>query len=355
MNLIKQKSRSVFYVVGLSLFLLIIQVIMYGNFFKELRADSDAINDLSRIRGGIQRYTKLELSDRTAEAQALKSQIDSMLSDNLSKKQKTGLVGVSELYDLERLNKEWEELKLLVTAYQAAPSPDHLAALISKSEKCWEVADATVIRQQYILNKIAAYYRYFTLTFGLNLLAIILVLLLYKRYVHNNLAASAIHDSLTGIFNKGYFEEYLEYEIARAARKSLPFCLIMLDIDHFKLINDTYGHRRGDYALKTLAETVQNCKRNTDVLARVGGEEFLILLPDTKLPDAIQLAERIRKCVEKFPFEEIRKMTISLGVTEFKQTDHKESLLQRVDSAMYQAKENGRNRWEAIGGEEENE
>jgi diguanylate cyclase (GGDEF)-like protein len=177
-------------------------------------------------------------------------------------------------------------------------------------------------------------------------------MLLYKRYVHNSLAASAVHDSLTGIFNKGYFSEYLQYEIARAIRKQMPFSLIMLDIDHFKLVNDTYGHRRGDYALKTLAEVVRKSKRNADVLARIGGEEFILLLPDTRLSDASRLAERVRKSVEDFPFEEIGKLTVSLGVTEFTQTDNHESILKRVDSALYLAKANGRNRCEALGGEE---
>jgi diguanylate cyclase (GGDEF)-like protein len=354
MNFMKQKSRSVFYIVSLFLFLLIVQVILYGKFFEELKADTETIHDLSRIRGAIQRYTKLEISNRPTEAHAVEADIDNLIAVNLNKNKDVEKNEVPGLYDLNRLNTEWGELKSLIEAYHTDPIPI-LNAVTDKSEECWEIADANVIQQQYIVNKTTAYYKYFTLTFGLNLLVIVLVLLLYKRYVHNNLAASAIHDSLTGIFNKGYFEEYLEYEIARAARKNLPFCLVMLDIDHFKLVNDTYGHRRGDYALKALAEAIHTCKRNTDVLARIGGEEFIILLPDTKLPDAIQLAERIRKCVEQFPFEEIGNMTISLGVTEFKQTDHKERLLQRVDSAMYQAKENGRNRLESIGGGEENE
>jgi diguanylate cyclase (GGDEF)-like protein len=125
----------------------------------------------------------------------------------------------------------------------------------------------------------------------------------------------------------------------------------MLDIDHFKNVNDTYGHRRGDYALKTLAEVVLKSKRNADVLARIGGEEFVILLPDTALSDAGRIAERVRKSVEDFHFEEIGKLTVSLGVTEFTPADNQESILKRVDSALYLAKGNGRNRCEILGGE----
>lgn len=178
-------------------------------------------------------------------------------------------------------------------------------------------------------------------------------MILYKHHVLNSLTASAINDSLTGIFNRGYFEEYLQYEVARAARKDVEFSLIMYDIDHFKNVNDTYGHHRGDYALKTLSEVVQKSKRNADVLARIGGEEFIILLPDTKAASALLLAERIRKSVEGFLFEEIGKMTISLGVTEFIEGDTAESILKRVDSALYRAKGAGRNRCQVVMGEEE--
>jgi diguanylate cyclase (GGDEF)-like protein len=256
---------------------------------------------------------------------------------------------------MKMLNTKWDELKLLTRDYNNDPTRANLLAVVSKSEECWEVADATVVRQQYIVNKTAAYYKYFTVTFGINLFFILLILLYYKRYIHNSLASSAVHDALTGAFNKGYFSEYLEHEIARAVRKQIPFSLIMLDIDHFKRVNDTYGHRRGDYALKTLADVVRKSKRNADVLSRIGGEEFIILLPDTGLSDAGQLAERVRKSVEDFPFEEIGKLTVSLGVTEFTQADNQESILKRVDSALYLAKGNGRNRTEVLGGEPNHE
>ena len=352
MNPMRSKYRSVFFVAGIFLLLLVAQVVLYGSFFNELRSGTEVINDLSRIRGSIQRYTKLELSGAKISNQELEVYIDGLIAKNMDTPTEADLKSVSSLYDIKTLNTKWDELKLVVRDYRADPSRANLRAVIGKSEECWEVADATVIRQQYIVNKTAAYYKYFTVTFGINLFVIGLVLLFYKRYVHNSLASSAIHDALTGLFNKGYFSEYLEYEIARSIRKHMPFSLIMLDIDRFKRVNDTYGHRRGDYALKTLAEVVRKAKRNADVLARIGGEEFIILLPDTSLSDAGQLAERVRKSVEDFPFEEIGKLTISLGVTEFTQTDNHESILKRVDSALYLAKENGRNRCEVLGGEE---
>ena len=352
MNSMKTKYRSVFLVASIFLLLLVAQVVLYGSFFNELKSGTKVINNLSRIRGSIQRYTKLELSDAMINNQELEGYIDDLIAQNMDVPMEADLKSVSSLYDMKMLNTKWDELKLVVRDYRADPSRANLRAVIGKSEECWQVADATVIRQQYLVNKTAAYYKYFTVTFGINLFVIGLVLLFYKQYVHNSLASSAIHDALTGLFNKGYFSEYLEYEAARSLRKQTPFSLVMLDIDHFKHVNDTYGHRRGDYALKTLAEVVRKTKRNADVLARVGGEEFIILLPDTNLSEAGQLAERVRKSVEDFPFEEIGRLTISLGVTEFTQTDDQENILKRVDSALYLAKENGRNRCEVLGGGE---
>jgi len=351
MNPMKPKYRSVFYIVSLCLLLLIVQVAMYGNFFMTLKADTEVINDLSRIRGSIQRYTKLELSNRNIETLKLEADINNLIAKIINNPHSNDLSSVSQQYDITTIETKWGQLKSLIHDYHDNPTRMNMLAAIDKSEECWEAADASVIRQQYIVNKTAAYYKYFTLTFGINLFVIALVLILYKRFILNHLAASAIHDALTGIFNKGYLDEYLEYEIARAVRKQMAFSLIMLDIDHFKLVNDTYGHRRGDYALKTLAEVVLESKRNADVLARVGGEEFIVLLPDTNLSDAMQLAERIRKNVENFTFEEIGRMTISLGVTEFNQADNKDRILKRVDSALYKAKDNGRNRCEMIEGE----
>lgn len=352
MNPIKPRSRSIFYIISIFLILLIVQVILYGNFFGTLKSDTEVINDLSRIRGSIQRYTKLELSDANKEGMTLEYEIDNLLTKNISTPHAKCLNNVTQRYDLTEIDAKWRQLKSLIHDYHENPTPMITQAVIDKSEECWKAADEYVLRKQYLVDKTATYYKYFILTFGINLFVIALVLYIYKRFTLNSLAASAINDPLTGIFNKGYLDEYLEYEIARAVRKQTAFSLIMFDIDHFKLVNDTYGHRRGDYALKSLADVVRKSKRNADVLARVGGEEFIVLLPDTKLIDATQLAERIRKNVEDFAFEEIGKMTISLGVTEFNQDDNKESILKRVDSALYQAKGNGRNRCEVSGGEE---
>ena len=350
------RNKSIFFLAGIFIFLLAVQVIMFSNFFSELKSNSQVINDFSSIRGLIQRYTKVELAQTNIDGVDLETYI-SVTIDYYVKNQTNSFEqnNVSKYYDLKTVQKSWNELKSLADAYDKNPTDELKMRIIEKSEECWKLSDAYVLRTRYTLNKTTEYYKYFIITFALNISAIIITLYFYKRIIYNNLAKSAVNDSLTGLFNKGYFNEYLEREIARAVRKQLTFSLIMIDIDHFKLVNDVHGHHRGDYALETLADILRVSKRNADVIARIGGEEFIMFLPDTDISGAYTLAERIRNSVESFPFEEIGRMTVSLGVTEFINTDDNDSILKRVDSALYKAKERGRNRSEVIGGLEINE
>lgn len=151
-------------------------------------------------------------------------------------------------------------------------------------------------------------------------------------------------DKLTGIYNRRKLDEYMESELTRAKRYHQPLSFIMLDIDHFKHINDTYGHPVGDASLQTLAKILADNLRKSDILGRYGGEEFLIICPETNSAETALLAEKLRSCVENYTFSDINSMTISMGVAEFKATDTVKELLARSDQALYQAKHNGRNR-----------
>ena len=154
-------------------------------------------------------------------------------------------------------------------------------------------------------------------------------------------------DGLTQISNKRFFMETLEREIARGQRYQRPLSLVIFDLDHFKLINDTYGHLAGDYVLKSLASAVKQRIRREDVFARYGGEEFAIVLPEIALSTAVTFAEKIRQLVEQheFRFEKSRiPVTISVGVagTEGQQVDG-ETLIKQADEHLYAAKAGGRN------------
>lgn len=165
-----------------------------------------------------------------------------------------------------------------------------------------------------------------------------------RKFFEKELELLASTDLLTGLYNRRKFEEILGKEIQEAKRYNKTFSIILLDIDFFKDINDTYGHQVGDYILQSLARLIKNMLRSTDSVARWGGEEFVIILPNGKIDGAYMLAERLRKTIEntKFPIE--RKCTISLGVTQYKPDDTPHSILKRADLALYTAKQNGRNK-----------
>ncbi len=153
-------------------------------------------------------------------------------------------------------------------------------------------------------------------------------------------------DILTRIYNRMAFDDFLDSELQRALRYNTGMSLIMFDIDHFKSVNDTYGHLVGDEVLKALVKVVQLRIRKIDILARWGGEEFMILVPETSLEAAQELAERLRKDIAVQIFPTAEKISVSMGVTTYRDGDSADSIITRVDNALYAAKENGRNRVE---------
>ncbi len=151
------------------------------------------------------------------------------------------------------------------------------------------------------------------------------------------------HDPLTGLFNRTRLRLELDRELQRFSRYETECALIMFDIDHFKRVNDTYGHEVGGEVLESLSIHVKKLIRTTDTLCRWGGEEFLLLLPQTGTEKARVLAERIRTSVMQEQLVPQQKITISLGVTMLRKGDDQHEVLARVDAAMYQAKQQGRN------------
>ncbi len=155
----------------------------------------------------------------------------------------------------------------------------------------------------------------------------------------------AVTDALTGLYNRRYFEEALEKEVQRAKRQKQPFSIIGIDLDYLKKINDTYGHSYGDLAIKTIAEVLKANARSVDVSARIGGEEFNVLLPGINSEGAMIAAERIRKSIENAEIDTVGHITGSLGVaTYFEHSENVEELLELTDQAMYTSKREGRNR-----------
>ncbi len=162
-----------------------------------------------------------------------------------------------------------------------------------------------------------------------------------------------ITDPLTQVYNRCYLDRHLEEEVARSKRYSLDLSILMLDIDHFKRINDTYGHHAGDVALSTLSSLIKTALREMDVVARYGGEEFLVICVNTAIDGATVVAERLRHLVESHQIEitdgsggnQTIQISISIGVAGLSAAlDSKNKLVQAADQALYRAKQAGRNR-----------
>lgn len=160
----------------------------------------------------------------------------------------------------------------------------------------------------------------------------------------------AVTDALTGIANRKFFDSRLQVERERALQERAPLCLLMVDIDHFKRFNDTFGHQIGDEVLKVVAKTLKSCVKGRDLPARYGGEEFAVILPDTALEDGLCVAEQIRgtlaskRLQNKRSGQDYGKITLSIGAAALSPSDALDALIARADAALYRAKRDGRNR-----------
>ena len=167
--------------------------------------------------------------------------------------------------------------------------------------------------------------------------------------LRESLREQSIRDSLTGLFNRRFFEEFLMRELARAGRKTRHVSMVLLDIDHFKKINDTFGHGAGDMVLRRVGPVLQSNVRESDIACRIGGEEFLLLLAELSLPTAVQRAEGIRKALRELSLiyedKPLGPITASFGAAAY--PDHGstvEALFRAADEALYQAKRTGRDK-----------
>jgi len=210
-------------------------------------------------------------------------------------------------------------------------------------------------------NKISAYiinYRIDKLSFMLKNLDIFFIVLtifnlffsflislyLYKEIKNKKIFYYAsMHDELTNIYNRKAINQYLRNKIQEFKSFGKKFGIIFFDIDHFKRINDSYGHDKGDFVLKTIANIIKNNIRKDDFFGRWGGEEFIIILNEENFDNLCTIAEKLRKIVEQSDFDHLN-VTSSFGVTMVRKDDNENSIISRVDKALYEAKEKGRNR-----------
>ncbi|WP_161629802.1 GGDEF domain-containing protein [Desulfogranum japonicum] len=185
-----------------------------------------------------------------------------------------------------------------------------------------------------------------------NMLVVLLMgggIILYNEIVKEEAVQKAhdvsMCDPLTGIWNRTMFEELLDREIEHCRRYHRPFTLIMCDLDHFKRVNDLYGHQTGDKVLQEFVSIIKQRKRSVDHFSRWGGEEFMLILPNTELADAEKFAMSLIQQVRNFRFSGAGKLTVSMGIGEFDSSHDRNAFFKEVDQALYKAKQMGRDRY----------
>jgi len=311
--------------------------------FQRLSISTATVNSFGYIRGSIQRATK---SDNTISKEIIIKEVDDKLDFvTNSYVDKIEFNGKEEDALIEQLSLAyvcWYDFKNILHA-------DNQKALFTQSEKCWDITNnltnyvekieednQKIFRQNLKIRMI------FTLIVSFMLFSIVWF------SVRGVLEQSVITDALTKLHNRYYFMKQIEHYLSIALRYKENLTLVFIDIDFFKNVNDTFGHQVGDSVLQEVSAIIQENLRESDSAYRYGGEEFVIIATHTSAKEALVLANRFRKTIENHNFDRVKKVTISLGISELKEDDHSLSLIKRADDALYLAKNGGRNQVKTV-------
>ncbi|MCD4706936.1 MAG: GGDEF domain-containing protein [Candidatus Sabulitectum sp.] len=350
MNKLEYYRPSSFLIV-LALIILGLGVLMalyVNNTARSLRFDAKIINETGIVRGAIQRVTKLVLSNSYQRSDEIFIEINCLFDHFISEDDSNLHDGVDETVfnGILNLRGEWHTLESLLIEFEVNPSEQTERDIVEESEHCWEAADSVVLSAQFATEDKVGEFKLFYRILAINAITAILVILHVIIFVRRKLEFESLHDPLTDLFNRRSFDNAIQSEVARCLRYSSTLSLILLDADNFKIVNDEHGHGAGDKVLIDLAGVIRNSVRESDLVFRVGGDEFAIICPETTADDAFRLAEKVREIIEQYPFATGGTETISLGVAGYQAGDTKEQLYQHADQALYRAKNSGRNRAE---------
>lgn len=304
----------------------------------KLENDAKALNTIGYIRGSSQRLVKnISMKNKQTIIKKIEQkfkQIDTIyIPEN-----KSYLKSTNFFIDYHELKRIWLILKKSVLEENMSDES------ILLSEDSWKSADAAANSYQTIahVKHNEAIIAIFAIGCFIFFLLIFIIILIYTK-VKNKLEIQVIKDSLTKLYNRTYLLEKLNSRIKSFERSNNPFSLIFMDIDHFKSINDNFGHSVGDEVLKNFAMILQDTLREDDIAFRYGGEEFVVLVKYANASASYALAERIRIKVESYDFNALFSVTISLGISEIQVGDTLDGIINRADDMMYQAKAKGRN------------
>jgi diguanylate cyclase (GGDEF)-like protein len=297
--------------------------------------DAFLVNKLAQIRGSIQRYAKLKLQSHSAECVLAQIQNDfnivtESIKHNRFPKEKEGHFN----YLLKKVTRTWDKLK----------KEKNSKKFLYLSEQCWkysnELTDFAQMTAEYKRNKLLKKISLITLVSSV--LILIMIFVVYFT-IKKGLEREKIIDPLTKLYNRRHFIEIFNYFIDLYERYDRPFSIIFLDIDNFKKINDTYGHQKGDEILIQISQVILKSLRNTDSAFRYGGEEMVIILPETETYEAFQMAERLRQAIKEKIQIKSKPVTVSMGVGTYK-GEGMFSFIERVDESVYKAKNSGKDK-----------
>lgn len=337
MGFFHKKSALLLWVGGLILLISISGGIFTVYLNRSISGDAENINQLGVVRGSIQRLVKLELTGSANDPLLL--EIDEEIQAIRALKRTAPENNQTFFLEVDRLTSSWERLKIHLERYRQDSGHENEGRLILVSEEVWTNANSMVLASQLLSERKVENYRISLVFTGLNLLLGIAILFLVQKYVKKNLEHGVDHDGLTDLYNRRFFDVFIKRQMERADRYGSPFSLILFDIDHFKKINDVYGHDVGDSVLRELSTMVKANIRKSDALARVGGEEFALVAIETPLEEALKLSEKIRLLIESHSFHQVGTVTVSLGVTQLAPGDEAKTLIQEGRPCFVQGKE----------------
>ncbi len=336
--------RQSIILISLSAFIIILVLANIVFIYVETRRmenDGNIINETGVVRGSIQRIVKKELAGYRADEEI--ARVEGVFRSFETSAPGYDLRGISRELEhiLDSLRASWEGLQETVREYRASPSERNRLRLYNESEAMWDRTDRTVFLAKTYSEQKLRFFRLVFVVFGVNLAALFLVVWVVRYRVAGKLERDAHFDTLTGAYNKNTFNDLMSREMERSRRSGAPLSIIALDLDHFKRVNDTYGHKTGDRVLQNVSRIVKKQIRLYDLFCRTGGEEFIILMGNTDLTQATLSAERIRRAVEGSDF--VPRTSLSLGVAEYEPAESSEEFFARADRALYEAKAAGRN------------
>lgn len=334
-KVISRRSNLVLISVLITIIIIVFSIVSFLHVVNDIQKLTNFINSTGSIRGGIQRVTKLYLLNQDIkESVKMIDKTNFILSDFLNSK--TGVFNSNDKVEFSNLLQSWTEYKEILKNNQKD-------RILNSSENLWKLSNIVVNKIEIKThNHIALQYLFLFLLFSI-VCILGLVGFFIRKVVQENIEKKASHDQLTNLLNRNYLHQIYNVKLSDSLRKSSFLAVLICDIDHFKYVNDTFGHDVGDKVLKRIAEIMVENTRENDAIFRYGGEEFLILVSFTEIPQLIQYAERLRSSVESTEIIE-HKITISVGVSLIDDKQELKQHILRADTALYKAKQAGRNR-----------